>query len=328
MDHSNQAVLERLSQLVEQVQQLRASDAPDQDLISAHQAVINDTTRELNHLVEGLITHQKLEEAYEMLTCMLLQLKTLYGTSCIRLVPVLSNMGKVCRLLQNYPDSLTYYRQALEIETKEVGGESEEVAWTLNHIGNVLQEQEQWEEAQEYYLRSLALKEKHYGNTSTHVATTLNNIASIYQRQEKFSDALNCFERALQILRHASSSTTHPAAQLRVHTSGVSGLSHQRGEPTVHAIALVLNNMGSVEHALGHLDQALEYFRESLSVKENAFGPDSVEVSNTLFNMANVLKQKKELAQAKELYSRCLHIREEKLGVDSPQSQEVCKALE
>ena len=73
--------------------------------------------------------------------------------------------------------------------------------------------------------------------------------------------------------------------------------------------AVTLNNIGGGHESAGQLEQALEYYRQSLSIREEV--GDRGGVATTLNNIGMIYSRTGQLEQALEYYGRALPILEE-----------------
>ena len=83
-------------------------------------------------------------------------------------------------------------------------------------------------------------------------------------------------------------------------------------QPAIQANLMV--TMGKVYTALGLYDQAVPLLKRSLEIRQDVFGPDSVEAATSLDRLGEVLKLKADYALAKEYFEGALSIRTDFFG--------------
>ena len=88
------------------------------------------------------------------------------------------------------------------------------------------------------------------------------------------------------------------------------------GNETVRAV--LLNNIGVLFDNQGEHSKALEYYRNSIAIREKVHGPDHHDVAPSLNNMARVYYNMVEYDKALEYLKKALAIREKTLGSDHP----------
>ena len=85
------------------------------------------------------------------------------------------------------------------------------------------------------------------------------------------------------------------------------------------ARATALNNLGSVLHALGRLDEVEPLFRQSLEIQRKALGPEHADVGTSLNNLGMLLQDLGRLDEAELLCRECLEIERKTLGPEHPE---------
>lgn len=81
---------------------------------------------------------------------------------------------------------------------------------------------------------------------------------------------------------------------------------------------LVLDGLGRCLHVQGRLEEAETFFRESLRILEDLFGPDHIHVAGGLQNLARLRSERGEWEEAATLGERALNILEQNLPAGDP----------
>lgn len=89
----------------------------------------------------------------------------------------------------------------------------------------------------------------------------------------------------------------------------------------------LLHTMSAVYEALGIFDDALPFAEQALAIREQAFGPDSPEVAESLDQLGVVLVERGEYERAVPLYERALAILQDAYGPDAAELLEVTRNL-
>ena len=89
---------------------------------------------------------------------------------------------------------------------------------------------------------------------------------------------------------------------------GLPGASHWHAGD----VALLLHNLGVVNHKLGNLDQATNMFMRALAIREKLYGMSAPAVAETLEALSITLKDAGDLDAAAGYRQRAKIIREEK----------------
>jgi tetratricopeptide (TPR) repeat protein len=82
--------------------------------------------------------------------------------------------------------------------------------------------------------------------------------------------------------------------------------------------AALLNNLGGMAFSQARYAQALEYHHEAATLREQALGPESPELTRSLFNLANVHFRQARYEEAHALLRRVLALQEKILGAEHP----------
>ena len=92
-------------------------------------------------------------------------------------------------------------------------------------------------------------------------------------------------------------------------------------------VAIYLDNLGVLYHALGDVEKSEAAFRRAWVIQEATLGADSMAVSTTLNHMAALYHTRGQDSQAKALLERAVGMRERHLGPEHPATVTVLSHL-
>ncbi|NOZ08760.1 MAG: CHAT domain-containing protein [FCB group bacterium] len=195
----------------------------------------------LNHKIGGLYygrgLNQEAAKWWERALEVYLDLQDPAG-----IADVCNKLGVVHKLMAQYSTALEYYQKGLE-STRLLSDKKVKVK-LLNNLGLVYKLLGHPRRAIEKFTESLTLKRSagdHVG-----VANTLNNLGNVYKSLEEHVKALEVLEESRSIFSH----------ELKVH----------REDDTIRfGLAAVTHDIGNLHFQSGHLETALEYYKESLN---------------------------------------------------------------
>ena len=148
------------------------------------------------------------------------------------------------------------------------------------------------DEAATLYLETLQAWEHHYGPESPTAAMGLQSLAGVYQKQGRYDEARALLVRAVRI-------------------GGLAGARSVEHGSALGAIA-------ELHRETGRHREAARAYALAVSIFEEAYGPDHVEVAALVLNEANLQRDMGDHATAKERYERALRIYEAAHGPDHP----------
>ncbi|MEA2604056.1 MAG: eukaryotic-like serine/threonine-protein kinase [Acidobacteriota bacterium] len=190
-----------------------------------------------------------------------------------------------------------------------------------------------YQEAIELATRALALAEQ-AGRDNPRIPSILNDLAEYQDQTGRYEEALRNVHRSLEI-RAKTLPPDHPDFANAYNTLGnIESNQNRQAEAAAafeHAIAIErkqygpkhwlvgggLMGLATAHQALGHLDLALRYDRESLDIMKG-YGPESPNVAAILVNIGEVLRLQGKPAEALDSYRRALAMQEKTLGADNP----------
>jgi serine/threonine-protein kinase len=213
--------------------------------------------------------------------------------------------------------------EALDIREAQLGPDHALVAYSLNRLGNALRTFGRMTEAEPMLVRALAWREAN-GEVDHNLADSYNNVGLIQQELGWYDRAEQSLRHAIALHRQAGGSETAQAApplhnlalslrsQLRLEEARLAAMESiaikRRGESSMDSLAVTLAVLARIERQLGNLDAALVASEESLGLREQVFGRDSIRIASGLATHADVLSDFQEFAQAEALFLEALDL--------------------
>lgn len=197
---------------------------------------------------------------------------------------VASDEGQVDQALQYVGEALAIYRRTLSPHDLAVA-KAETV------LGNALTGKGDFEGARDHLQRSLAIMRRVYGDLHPNVALGHMNLGVAYGEKGRVLEEHEEYQAALAILERM---------------------------PDHRFYLDVLNNMGTLESSLGHVDSASEHLEAALVLQVRKYGEEHADVATTMYNLAEVSRSKGDLHRALELNRRAAEIRAKTVGTSHP----------
>jgi tetratricopeptide (TPR) repeat protein len=136
--------------------------------------------------------------------------------------------------------------------------------------------------------QALRLVEESLGPGDSRYADAAANLAQLYVATGKFDDAESLLKRAVTI--------------------------YERDQNRSQKLGKTLDSLALARRRKGDLSKASETFRRAVSVKQRAFGADSLEVAYSLESLADLYYVQKEYARADTTLQRVVGIKEKTFG--------------
>jgi tetratricopeptide (TPR) repeat protein len=256
------------------------------------------------------------------------------------LVVALKSIASLHQDLQNYPEAVSYYHQAL-LAGQEILGLHRDVAMIYNQLGNLYYLTRRSDEALTVYEQGLAVERAVLHRCHPNIAVTLCNIAQIHRQRGHTSAALELYEEALALQQESLEYPDPSAAVTLAHIGLIHyqtkryGLALERfqeallirqefGEDNLD-VASCLNSMGLVLFKLGLPELALERFTESLRIRRTLQGASHRDVATILHNIATIHLELGSDDEGIRCYHESLRIEREALG---PLHDDILSTLE
>jgi tetratricopeptide (TPR) repeat protein/tRNA A-37 threonylcarbamoyl transferase component Bud32 len=196
------------------------------------------------------------------------------------------------------------YREALEIQQRQLGPAAEEVSLTRISLGELYYRQGRMAEARALFEDLVAIRRRTLGADHPDLATAINNLAAAEQGLGRWPAAKVLLEEVLAIRRRIF------------------------GEEPSSEVAVALNNLATAEAETGQLESAIRHMEEALAINRGVFGggPHPTVAAN-LHNLAMFHQRRQETSLAGELYGQALRMRRQSLGENHPAVSQTLRNL-
>jgi tetratricopeptide (TPR) repeat protein len=213
----------------------------------------------------------------------------------------LGNVGKVLTKLGRPSEAVPLLERAVKIQEERFGADSPFVATQLVRLASAYDDLDRDKEAVEKLERALAIQDKKQPGTSAH-ATVLNDLTLHYKSQGRLNEARSMLERTLEI--------------------------NLREDGPDHAqTATTMQNLGTVEVALGNFARAEELELRALKIRTKVFGVPSPDVAFSYENLGWLYLKQKRYEKAVRYYREGLASFEATIGPDHPDTVRCRKNL-
>ncbi|CAF1539600.1 unnamed protein product [Rotaria sordida] len=115
------------------------------------------------------------------------------------LVMILKRMGMIYNAKKDYPNALSYFHQALEVEEKYVPLDESGLSATYDNLADVHTSLGEYSIAMSYLQKALVIEEKIIPQNNQSLCTIYNNIAALYERMGEYLTAISFLEKSLAI---------------------------------------------------------------------------------------------------------------------------------
>src|ERR1700687_3621399 len=215
-----------------------------------------------------------------------------------RLPRTIFDLAQVYRAEGKYSDALPLYEQALQIDAKLYGPESQEVAAVLDGEAELFRSLNDYARAEPLLLKSLELRQKLRPAEDGDIAESENDLGEVYT-------ATGEFEKAEPLLLQA------PAIRRKT------GETPELGQS--------LEAAGTLYGNTGRPVPAEQSFREAVSILGKTVGGERPDYANALESLALFCQSRHDYATAEPLLARVLEIRKTVFG---PEHRDVATSLD
>jgi adenylate cyclase len=189
-----------------------------------------------------------------------------------------NNLGIICQLKGDYPESLKNYLLALKI--RERIHDEPGIAMVYNNLGNINHLQSNFPEAMKNYFIALKIRLK-LGDKKGAV-DSYNNIGSVYAEQSNYTEALKNYNASLRIAKETGNKP---------------------------GMAFSFNNIGNIFWYQGNYPEALKNYFIALKIFEET--GDKKNISNSYNNIGIIYQEQGNYPEALKNYLSSMKIRDE-----------------
>lgn len=250
--------------------------------------------------------------------------------------------SEVNRRLGYFDSALEYIEKSKAMKTKIYGESHPSVADALEVLVKVYYHQYKFDKAYNEIEKALQIREKAYGKTHPLVSNSLHDFGSYYLRKGEYERAIEYFSQALKInievfgILHPDSIDRQVtlASAYRVSGNIVKALELlQQAEEVAKEffkeqkhplLARTFLELSHVHRKTGKLEQAENYVKESIRMKEEIYGREHPSLAESLQALAKLQIQRYQLAAAEDAIRSSLTMRKQAYGKQHP---EVANAL-
>ena len=205
---------------------------------------------------------------------------------------LLVTMADVYAKLGLYGDALELARSALTLRSAQSPG-SAELAGSLDQVGEILSLLHRGKEAMPLHQQALALRRGLDPVDHAAVAKTLQHLAVSHYVERDTRATMPLLLESREELRKVAA-------------------------PPPEQLGELIKYMAGVHQEAGELDQAIQDFREALTVLRGALGDDHPAVAGVLGDLAIALKDARQYEEAEKAYLDSLAIQRKVLGPRHP----------
>ena len=205
---------------------------------------------------------------------------------------VLSNIGRVHFIRQEYREAFDFFQKALVIRQATLEADSIDIATAQFNVGQTHHRLGQLKKAQTHYQTFLELAQSQLGKNHRDYAAGLVLLSDVHRDIGEYHTSQLLLEDALQ--------------------SGRAALGHKHPD-----LALILNNLGNLSYELHNYNAALDYYMECVSIQQEFLDPKHTHVVISLLNIAQIYKAKGDFDNAFGIYHDVYSIHLDTCGSDS-----------
>lgn len=235
-----------------------------------------------------------------------------------------------------FASSAILFRKACELMEKCPDANPLEYAEYVFHHGLLLHYLNDYPAAEELYLKNMEIQNRHREKDSPELSPYINNLGRLYKDMEQFSKSEPLLKKSLEIeiqqkhaygtisdrqnnLAHLYSKQGKHKKALPLYIAAYERMKTEIGPASRH-VGFMLNNIGMTYLALGKLDLAADYLRQSIAVKIKHYGTEHPEIAFVYFNLGRYHALKDETEPAGVLFGKTLRIDSAAFGADHPKN--------
>jgi len=229
--------------------------------------------------IEELTAKAEYHAAIPLAQEMLGHAEITYGIGHTNTATALNRLGEIFYEANNFTNSSSLHKRALEIREKWLGSEHQDTATSLENLAKARYGMSDYSDGIILSARSLRIRETAFGAHHTKTGESLALLAQFYCANSEFTKAEQLATRSLQIYMDAF------------------GEKHQR-------TALAFNLLGDVYRQTGHYTKAITLLQKSLVILTHLLGPEDQNTLIALNNLAHLHESMGEYAKADQLFEQ------------------------
>lgn len=202
---------------------------------------------------------------------------------------MIKNYGSLQMDLIQYEAAERLIKEAMVIERRELGENSNAYGTSLNQLGIVYQYQGRYNESKNVLEQSLKIKESVLGKQHEHYANGLVNEANVLMAEGLFEQAEPLYRQAERIYKNSSGIKTKNYAN-------------------------ILHLLSKVKLSIGFYEEARKLLLQSLAIQKEILGTSHPDYSNTLNSLGMFYREINDNEKADSAYSISLQLRKEAGG--------------
>ena len=161
--------------------------------------------------------------------------------------------------------------------------------------------------------RALRIDDQSFGENHPNVARDLNNLAMLLQETNRLAEAEPLMRRHLEIFLKFTRETGHPHPNLHAGVNNYAGLLQEMGRGAED----IRDELEKLGRCFG-VDLWEQICRSELATREKTLGKDHPDTITTIYNLAQLLRDKGEHKGSAPLYRQLIEIHEELLKKHVP----------
>ncbi len=255
--------------------------------------------------------------------------------SPVQVAKTVMSIGAACYQLDNYKDAMECYEWSLDLFTKSVGEEHEEVANNYDNLGSVYRMLQKNDEAMDSYKKGIKIRKKLLGEAHPDIALSYNNYASLLSEEGKQEEALEYFQKALEVEKKILGEE-HYSTAITIHNIGLA-FDRQRdfdkalefyqrsmeiklkvlGTENHPSVSSSYLGIGAVMGSLGKMEESLKCYKKALEIHRNTTKEENSSAATLYNNMACVLSAMERYGESLEYFEKAHSIWSDALGPEN-----------
>ncbi|SFV64823.1 hypothetical protein MNB_SV-14-1151 [hydrothermal vent metagenome] len=217
-----------------------------------------------------------------------------------------------------YPKAIENYKDSLKLALKNLDKNHMYIGVIYNSLGMVHTETKDYELAIEEYNRALTIFKQLFGKDDAQIAIIYNNLAVVYGKKQNYKEAIHLYEESIKIEEESLSEDIIDTyynlgllyQKIREYSKALTyyqkALPFIQNKPTLMATYYGL--IGSYYQEVEDNAKALSYYQKALKIREEVFGEESIESSESYNNLGSIYEALRDYSQALIYYKKALKI--------------------